>query len=1318
VVDRAAQQLTDEAGVRGSEARVYRAALRAFRVLASEFRTALKASGYSTAALNARPEAWLAAVDELILPAIAAAYLAGGDLTLIAAGRVRKATLEGYLAPIRNRLVAVSDDVYDLISTNLAQARRDGATPEELADRVEVILADSGSANWPARAALVARTETTAAFNQGRVQAGLERTAAAGLDRRDVYKEWLATRDDRTRPSHRHVSGDVVAIGDRFRLISDQGVSFGFAPGDPSLPVWEVANCRCTLIVLLPGDDGYPDVERGWGDADVILAAYNEDQRRVPKGNGELSGRWVHTPGAVIRNLGDALGDALDGLNPDNDADLPEIASRLRAEGHDDAADEIDDYASVDWSKAPIAKVKVGEMTLADVPATMSFPEHDRTKPGMRALTPQDYVDHFNATGERVPPNWTSVLAATEPYDPATHANRLRVQGIDSLGNPQPLYDQQWNEYKAAIKWQRGDALAKVEPEIRTQIEADYATNPAAAALALQLVMGIRTGSATETKTVKGHKALGASTMPASAVRIDDDGTVHFDFIGKSGKRAELQSDDPLITDIMRRYTQGKSGDERLFDVSDGSVNTYFDKLQQGRGWPYRFTPKDFRTMHGTSIAQRMLVGRARAKDEKEYAAIRREVADSVSSFLNNTPTVALASYVAPTVWADVLPEGALAAALADPALDEPGTDSDVMVPLSWPDIAAAWAAVPRPDVDLAAFGDIDPAETYTDYSDGEYDDELTVGAEDEPIADEVDEMTAAAETDLAPEVTVPDDLGELGDIDPVPWHGVLAPEGVLSGDGRKFRSGALRWRDLPLPLSWQKATADGHGGSVVIGRIDAIERDPSGLMRASGVFDQSPEADEVVRQLAERMIRGVSVDVDDATFEYEDADGVVLDGDLMSMLTTGDPDPTMVVADGRISGATLCSIPAFQEAFVAIGEWDSVTASLEWPDDLDALDVAALRALETQAVVLPFRFNPLQKRDWRGRWTDGYGLPLPSARVVDFQGGSAMAHLVPNDDGEMVFTPERQAIHRKYSRATRKGAKSTGTFNILGGGPASGKSNFTKARPELEHGVALINPDDAKGALPEYHTKPKEEAAFFVHEESSYMGRQATADAMTLKLDVTMDGTGDSHVSAMRERIDTARAAGYEVNGYYVTVPTEIALERADKRAAKTGRHVPAHIVRGTHQKVSAVLPQIVDDFDNLELWDTDTQPMTLVASKYGRDSKLTVHHKSRWDYFKAKAHEGEKGHTMPDATADDTSPGTDAVTAAAGANAEPTSEELFSMAAEIGNGITKEASRFANKSDAYGASWDTLVAEIGDLIDAGYGVELPFELPEVAPW
>src|SRR6478752_5123400 len=70
-------------------------------------------------------------------------------------------------------------------------------------------------------------------------------------------------------------------------------------------------------------------------------------------------------------------------------------------------------------------------------------------------------------------------------------------------------------------------------------------------------------------------------------------------------------------------------------------------------------------------------------------------------------------------------------------------------------------------------------------------------------------------ETDIEGEALV-DDLS-----DEVPWHAVLAPEGVPTGDGRMFAAGSLSTRDLPLPITYQYETAEGHMKAVVVARMD-----------------------------------------------------------------------------------------------------------------------------------------------------------------------------------------------------------------------------------------------------------------------------------------------------------------------------------------------------------------------------------------------------------------------------------------------------------------------------------------------------------------
>lgn len=64
-----------------------------------------------------------------------------------------------YLAEVRNRLVRVPDDVYDLVAGELAQGVNLGENLDKLRARVDSVLSTTGSERWPNRATVIARTE-------------------------------------------------------------------------------------------------------------------------------------------------------------------------------------------------------------------------------------------------------------------------------------------------------------------------------------------------------------------------------------------------------------------------------------------------------------------------------------------------------------------------------------------------------------------------------------------------------------------------------------------------------------------------------------------------------------------------------------------------------------------------------------------------------------------------------------------------------------------------------------------------------------------------------------------------------------------------------------------------------------------------------------------------------------------------------------------------------------------------------------------------------------------------------------------------------
>ena len=143
----------------------------------------------------------------------------------------------------------------------------------------------------------------------------------------------------------------------------------------------------------------------------------------------------------------------------------------------------------------------------------------------------------------------------------------------------------------------------------------------------------------------------------------------------------------------------------------------------------------------------------------------------------------------------------------------------------------------------------------------------------------------------------------------------MLVPEDAESGDGRKFKPGAISMRDLPVPLLWQIKTGQGHDGSVVVGRIDSIERIEGGMGNAYGVFDTGPYGREAERLVRHGFLRGVSVDLDQFEAKEEkreNAEENSEDADVMGK-------DKLTITKARIMAATIVAKPAFQECSISL---------------------------------------------------------------------------------------------------------------------------------------------------------------------------------------------------------------------------------------------------------------------------------------------------------------------------------------------------------------------------------------------------------------
>lgn len=201
----------------------------------------------------------------------------------------------------------------------------------------------------------------------------------------------------------------------------------------------------------------------------------------------------------------------------------------------------------------------------------------------------------------------------------------------------------------------------------------------------------------------------------------------------------------------------------------------------------------------------------------------------------------------------------------------------------------------------------------------------------------------------------------------------------------------------------------------------------------------------------------------------------------------------------------------------------------------------------------------------------------------------------------------QREKLHQEIILKHFKGLKpanSDKTFVILGGGSASGKSTVVNSGLiEIPEDAVKMDADNIKGMLPEYNEMIKAgngAAARYAHEESSALVKRIQSITLELGYNALLDGTGDGSPGSLSKKINQGKKNGYKIVGEYVTIPTELALERADARAKKSGRKIDQNVIIGIHKKVSQRATEFAKDFDEIRVYENIDKP-TLIAKGGG---------------------------------------------------------------------------------------------------------------------
>ncbi|MCH4507224.1 phage head morphogenesis protein [Staphylococcus haemolyticus] len=127
----------------------------------------------------------------------------------------------------------------------------------------------------------VARTEAGRAMSQ----AGLDSALVAKDNGLDMKKRWSATKDTRTRDTHRHLDGQSVDIDGNFKSSGCVGQAPHLFVGVASAK--ENINCRCKLLYYIDEDDlpGVMRVRNDDGVTEVIpTMTYREWKKQKRKG--------------------------------------------------------------------------------------------------------------------------------------------------------------------------------------------------------------------------------------------------------------------------------------------------------------------------------------------------------------------------------------------------------------------------------------------------------------------------------------------------------------------------------------------------------------------------------------------------------------------------------------------------------------------------------------------------------------------------------------------------------------------------------------------------------------------------------------------------------------------------------------------------------------------------------------------------------------------------------------------------------------------------------------------------------------------------
>ena len=353
---------------------------------------------------------------------------------------------------------------------------------------------------------------------------------------------------------------------------------------------------------------------------------------------------------AQQQQLAKVQGDAMAKQNSDSPPSAPKTDANSPGEGG--RTTEADRLRKQDEAKRDLLSILDEEFEARTSEARFNK-VHDKgngqfaSKEGMSPATPESKAKFKEVTGKSIPPAWTDVQIADN-----LETADLQVLGRDAKGRRQAWYSKEHTARQAEKKFQRIKELQPHLGKLDSALDRDALTSDEAGALTLIRRMGMRPGSnANRGAKVQAH---GATNLKAKHVSFDGD-TAVLDFTGKDGVHIVLRTKDPKVVDVLRSRHIGKNPEDQLFNTNEDKVRRY---MNGEGGVPGDFLLKDLRTNHANVVALREIKNVPAPTSKPEFLKARKEVGRRVATELGNDASMALNSYINPTVFTPWVKDG------------------------------------------------------------------------------------------------------------------------------------------------------------------------------------------------------------------------------------------------------------------------------------------------------------------------------------------------------------------------------------------------------------------------------------------------------------------------------------------------------------------------------------------------------------------------------------------------------------------------------------------------------------------------------------